>query len=49
MKEMIKDDFDVIAWSLRIIKSWAKKRGIYGFNVGYFNGISLVILVIKAY
>ncbi len=33
--------------ALKIIKTWAKRRGIYGFNYGYLNGISLVIMLIK--
>lgn len=40
-----KDTFSV---ALRIIKTWARRRGIYGFNFGYLNGISLVIMLIKA-
>jgi poly(A) polymerase Pap1 len=39
---------DVFTYSLRIIKAWAKRRGIYGFNFGYLNGISLVIMLLKA-
>ena len=34
--------------SLKIIKLWAKRRGLYGFNFGYLNGISLTIMLIKA-
>jgi len=41
-------DHDAFRWSLRIVKQWARNRGIYGFNFGYLNGISLVIMVIKA-
>ena len=33
--------------ALKIIKTWAKRRGIYGFNFGYLNGISLVIMLLK--
>lgn len=30
------------------VKCWATKRGIYNFNLGYFNGISIMILVARA-
>lgn len=30
------------------IKCWATKRGIYNFNLGYLNGISIMILVARA-
>lgn len=45
---MIKDK-EAFSWALRIIKIWAKKRGIYGFNFGYLNGISLIIMLVKAH
>jgi poly(A) polymerase Pap1 len=41
-------DKESFRWSLRIAKYWARRRGIYGFNYGYLNGISLVIMMIKA-
>lgn len=31
-----------------VVKCWASKRGIYNFNLGYLNGISLMIMVAKA-
>lgn len=31
-----------------LIKMWAKQKGIYNFNLGYLNGISIMILVAKA-
>ena len=31
-----------------LIKMWAKRRGIYNYNLGYLNGISIMILVVKA-
>lgn len=31
-----------------LIKMWAKCRGIYNYNLGYLNGISIMILVAKA-
>ena len=31
-----------------LIKMWAKRRGIYNYNLGYLNGISIMILVAKA-
>lgn len=40
-------DHEAFKWSLRIVKQWARNRGIYGFNFGYLNGISLVIMLIK--
>lgn len=42
------EDRDTFTWALRILKQWARNRGIYGFNFGYLNGISLVIMLIKA-
>ncbi len=42
------DEKDGFSLALKIIKLWAKRRGIYGFNFGYLNGISLVIMLIKA-
>ena len=47
MLEMIEDK-RAFSCALRILKFWAKRRGIYGFNFGYLNGISLVIMLIKA-
>ena len=44
---LIKDK-ECFSWSLKIIKTWAKRRGIYGFNYGYLNGISLIIMLAKA-
>ena len=46
MLEMITDR-QVFSLALRIIKLWAKRRGVYGFNYGYLNGISLTIMLIK--
>ena len=40
-------DHEGFSWALKIIKSWAKKRGIYGYNFGYLNGISLIIMIAK--
>ena len=31
-----------------VIKMWVKRRGIYNYNLGYLNGISIMILVVKA-
>ena len=31
-----------------LVKCWATKRGIYNFNLGYLNGISIMILVARA-
>ena len=31
-----------------VIKMWAKRRGIYNYNLGYLNGISIMILVVNA-
>ena len=31
-----------------LVKMWAKRRGIYNYNLGYLNGISIMILVAKA-
>ena len=31
-----------------LIKMWAKQKGIYNYNLGYLNGISIMILVAKA-
>ena len=45
--EMI-SDYEVFSSTLKIIKRWAKQRGLYGFNFGYLNGISIVIMLIKA-
>ncbi len=47
MLDMIEDNLQEFSLALRIIKKWAKKRGIYGFNLGYLNGISIVIMLIK--
>lgn len=38
---------ETFSWALKIIKTWAKKRGIYGFNFGYLNGISIIIMLVK--
>ena len=43
------DDPESFSMSLKIVKRWAKQRGVYGFNFGYLNGISLVIMLIKAH
>lgn len=32
----------------RIVKFWAKRKGIYSFNFGYLNGISIMIMVVRA-
>ena len=42
------DNKEVFRQALRIVKLWARRRGIYGFNLGYLNGISLVIMLLKA-
>ena len=31
-----------------LVKCWATKRGIYNFNLGYLNGITIMILVARA-
>ena len=31
-----------------LVKVWAKRRGIYNYNLGYLNGISIMILVAKS-
>lgn len=31
-----------------LVKCWATKRGIYNFNLGYLNGISIMVLVVRA-
>jgi poly(A) polymerase Pap1 len=31
--------------ALKIIKFWAKERGIYSSNFGYLNGITLTIML----
>lgn len=41
-------DKETFSWSLKIVKTIAKQRGIYGFNYGYLNGISLIIMLVKA-
>eukprot|EP00347_Sterkiella_histriomuscorum_P023564 403334159 len=46
MYERIKDK-EAFGWGLKIIKAWAKKKGLYGFNFGYLNGISLIIMLGK--
>ena len=46
MFDMIADK-EAFSWALRILKTWAKRRGIYGFNFGYLNGISLIIMLVK--
>jgi poly(A) polymerase Pap1 len=48
MLDMIEDK-KCFSMALRIVKLWAKSRGVYGFNFGYLNGISLVIMLIKAH
>ena len=30
------------------VKCWATRKGIYSFNLGFLNGISIMILVAKA-
>ncbi len=30
------------------IKCWASQKGIYNFNMGYLNGISIMVLVVRA-
>ena len=30
------------------VKCWATRRGIYNFNLGFLNGISIMILVANA-
>jgi poly(A) polymerase len=44
--EMI-EDTRIFIPALRTIKLWVKQRGLYGFNFGYLNGISLVVMLIK--
>ena len=43
-------DLDPVAfsWAIKLIKHWAKVRGIYGYNNGYFNGVTLIIMMVKA-
>lgn len=31
-----------------LVKLWADKRGIYNFKLGYLNGISIMVLVVRA-
>ena len=31
-----------------LVKCWATKRGIYNFNLGYLNGITIMIMVARA-
>ena len=31
-----------------LIKMWAKQKGIYNYNLGYLNGISIMILVVRS-
>lgn len=38
----------VFSEATKIIKCWAKRRGIYNFNLGYLNGISIMIMVAKS-
>ena len=45
---MIRDK-EAFSWTLKIIKTWAKRRGIYGFNFGYLNGISIIIMLAKVH
>lgn len=46
MYSRIKDK-EAFSWALKIVKAWAKRRSIYGFNYGYLNGISLIIMLAK--
>lgn len=41
------DDKEAVISALRIIKKWTKLRGVYGFNFGYLNGISIIVMLIK--
>lgn len=41
------EDRDAFLPALRIVKRWARQRGVYGFNFGYLNGISLIIMLLK--
>ena len=36
---------EVFSFTLRMLKAWAKARGIYSTNFGYFNGITLTIML----
>jgi len=38
-------NIEVFRSVLRVVKCWAKKRGIYSSNYGYLNGITLQIMV----
>ena len=48
MLDIIQDK-DAFKWGLRVLKVWAKKRGIYGFNFGYLNGITLIIMLVRTH
>jgi poly(A) polymerase Pap1 len=41
-------DLESFGWAALLIKYWAKNRNLYGFNQGYFNGVSLVIMMVHA-
>ena len=36
---------EVFSFTLRILKAWAKARGIYSANFGYLNGITITIML----
>jgi poly(A) polymerase Pap1 len=38
---------EVFSFTLRILKAWAKARGIYSANFGYLNGITITIMLAK--
>ena len=37
----------IFSEATKILKIWAKRRGIYSFNLGYLNGISIMIMVAR--
>lgn len=37
----------IFSEATKIVKVWAKHKAIYHFNFGYFNGISIMIMVAK--
>jgi poly(A) polymerase Pap1 len=41
-------NFEVFSLSMRILKLWARQRGIYSTNFGYLNGITLSIMLAYA-